>query len=158
MKGIMKLAVPAAVALAVAGTSGLAVAAQDKERMSKDWPTFRKADSDNSGAISQDEARSVQGLGTNFSQYDKNNDGQLSRSEYESAKKAAKSGDKQSGASGSTQRSGKSEEQSGAGGSSAGKSSSGAAGATGSRPADRGPLPTTPGSGASGSGSGGGSQ
>lgn len=53
------------------------------------WPTFRKADADNSGAISMDEARTVQGLGDNFGQHDKNSDGQLSRSEYESAKKAA---------------------------------------------------------------------
>lgn len=54
-----------------------------------DWLTFRKADNDNNGSISMDEAQSVQGLADNFAQYDKDSDGKLSRSEYESAKKAA---------------------------------------------------------------------
>ncbi len=53
-----------------------------------EWPSFRKADADNSGAISMDEARSISGLGDSFAQYDKNGDGQLSRSEYEAARKA----------------------------------------------------------------------
>lgn len=57
------------------------------------WPTFREADADSSGAISLDEARTVQGLGDGFAQHDKNSDGRLSRSEYESAKKAAKKAD-----------------------------------------------------------------
>lgn len=55
----------------------------------EEWPSFRKADNDNSGAISMDEARGISGLGDNFAQYDKDGDGQLSRSEYEAAKKAA---------------------------------------------------------------------
>lgn len=70
---------------AVSALSAGAYAA-DKEGS---WPSFRKADNDNSGSISMDEARNIGGLGDNFAQYDKNNDGQLSRSEYESAKKAA---------------------------------------------------------------------
>ena len=66
------------------------------------WPTFRKADNDNNGAISMDEARSVQGLGDSFAQHDKNSDGQLSRSEYESAKKSASKAGGAGSATGST--------------------------------------------------------
>lgn len=54
-----------------------------------DWPTFRKADSDNNGSVTMDEAVGVQGLRENFAQYDKDSDGKLSRSEYESAKRSA---------------------------------------------------------------------
>lgn len=76
--------------LAVSAFSAGAYAAEQEEGS---WPSFRKADNDNSGAISMDEARNVGGLGDSFAQYDKNNDGQLSRSEYESAKKAARKAD-----------------------------------------------------------------
>lgn len=74
---------------AVSAFSLCAFAAQD----GKEWPTFREADADNSGAISIDEAQEMPGVSQGFSRYDKNGDGQLSRSEYESAKKgAAKAG------------------------------------------------------------------
>lgn len=71
--------------------SGFAVGASaaGEGAVGKDWPSFRKADNDNNGAISMDEARGIGALGDSFAQYDKNSDGQLSRSEYESAKKAA---------------------------------------------------------------------
>lgn len=65
--------------------------AADVDKKAKEWPTFKKADADNNGNISMDEARTVgTGLADNFAQYDKNSDGQLSRSEYESAKKGQK--------------------------------------------------------------------
>ena len=53
--------------------------------------TFKTHDADGNGAISMDEARSVPGLSEKFSKADKNGDGQLSKSEYESAVKGAKS-------------------------------------------------------------------
>src|SRR5581483_11017968 len=81
-----------ALGLAVSALS-LGAYAADTEKSSTgksgSWPSFKQADADSNGAISMDEARAVQGLGDNFAQYDKNGDGKLSRSEYESAKKAA---------------------------------------------------------------------
>lgn len=58
--------------------------------------SFQKIDADGNGAVSMDEARSVPGL--DFAKADKNGDGQLSKSEYESATK----GKEKSGKSGSS--------------------------------------------------------
>jgi hypothetical protein len=124
----MKRATSLIMALAVSAMPLLAVAADKPDKSEsgaaagasgKAWPSFRKADADNNGAVSMEEARGVSGLGDSFATYDKNGDGQLSRSEYESAKKAQKSS-KKSGGAGS----------SGAGSSGAGSPGSGA-GATG---------------------------
>lgn len=52
--------------------------------------TFKTHDADGNGAISMEEARSVPGLSEKFSSADKNGDGQLSKSEYESAVKGGK--------------------------------------------------------------------
>jgi hypothetical protein len=124
MNGIVKSSIATVFAFALSTVAVTATAAEGKDKAAKDWPSFRKADADNNGAISQDEAKTVSGLGNTFAQYDKNSDGQLSRSEYESAKKAksgsAKSGQDSSGAAGSSGSSGS--------GSSAGSGSSGASG------------------------------
>ncbi|MBI3897097.1 MAG: hypothetical protein HY308_02240 [Gammaproteobacteria bacterium] len=116
-----RIAKSVAVAMALAA---LPFAAQAADSSAKDWPTFKKADADSSGAVSVDEARSVTGLSENFASYDKNGDGQLSRSEYESAKKAQKGGkagetSNSSGSSGSssTGSTGSSTDTSGASGS-----------------------------------------
>lgn len=108
------------IALSAAGAAGYA-AEKERSGKSSEWPSFRKVDTDNNGAISMDEAKSVPGLSEEFSQYDKNNDGQLSRSEYEAAKKAAKksarsssskSGSSTSGGAGSSKSSGSSSDSS----------------------------------------------
>lgn len=52
--------------------------------------SFKTHDADGNGAISMEEARAVPGLSEKFSKADKNGDGQLSKSEYESAAKGAK--------------------------------------------------------------------
>ena len=103
MTGIFKSAVTTAfvVALSTVAAAGYA-ADKDKASKSPDWPSFRKVDADKSGSISMDEARSIPGLADTFTQYDKNNDGQLSRSEYESAKKTAKTGSSTSHSSATT--------------------------------------------------------
>jgi hypothetical protein len=88
MNSVMK---SVAVALTLAALP-FTVQAASSSTEAKDWPTFKTADADSSGAVSADEARSVAGLAENFASYDKNGDGQLSRSEYESAKKAQKGG------------------------------------------------------------------
>lgn len=67
----------------------LACAVAPAAAQQADWPSFRKADSDSNGVISMDEARSVRGLGETLADHDKNGDGRLSRSEYETAKRAA---------------------------------------------------------------------
>lgn len=102
-------------------SSGASGSSSSREK----WPSFKKVDADSNGAISMDEARSIPGLADSFTQYDKNNDGQLSKSEYESAQKAHKSGkSSSSGSSGSMGSSG-----AGAGGSSSSHTSSGSSGA-----------------------------
>src|ERR1051325_3626307 len=88
MNIIVKSAVTAAIAFAVSAVS-VATLAADKSSKANEWPSFKKVDADNNGSISMDEARSIPGLADTFTQYDKNNDGQLSKSEYEAAKKAA---------------------------------------------------------------------
>lgn len=52
--------------------------------------SFKQHDADGNGAISMEEARAVPGLSEKFSKADKNGDGQLSKSEYESAAKGGK--------------------------------------------------------------------
>jgi hypothetical protein len=96
MNGVTKSVI---LALAVSALPLVAHAAADKasDKASKDWPTFRKVDADNNGSISMDEARTLSGLSDSFTSYDKNADGQLSRAEYESAKKAQKTGRSSSG-------------------------------------------------------------
>jgi hypothetical protein len=102
MNGVTKSVI---LALAVTALPFAATAAEKSDKASsKDWPSFKKVDADNNGAISQDEARTVSGLSDTMTSYDKNGDGQLSKSEYESAQKAAKSAGKagKSGASSSS--------------------------------------------------------
>lgn len=91
MNGVTKSVI---LALAVTALPLVATAA---EKSSKDWPSFKNVDTDKNGMVSQDEARAVSGLSDTMTSYDKNGDGQLSSSEYESAKKAAKSGTSGSG-------------------------------------------------------------
>lgn len=83
-----------AVAIALSAMSFVAFGAGDKaDKSSADKSgksTFQSADADGNGAISMEEARSVPGLADKFAQADKNGDGQLSKSEYESAVKGAK--------------------------------------------------------------------
>lgn len=133
MNGVTKSVI---LALAVTALPLAAQAAEKSEKASKDWPSFKKVDADNNGAISQDEARTVSGLSEGMTSHDKNGDGQLSKSEYESAKKAAKSA-------------GKSGDASGSGGSSSSGSSTGPAGGSGTGAGSSGGA-----SGSSGSGSG----
>ena len=101
MTGIIKSAVSTAFVLALS-TVAVTGYAMDKDKSSKSgsWPSFSKVDTDKSGSISMDEARAVPGLADTFTQYDKNNDGQLSKSEYESAKKSASKSSKSSSQSG----------------------------------------------------------
>lgn len=113
MNAVIKTGIVTLFALGLSSVAVTATAAQGKDK--KDWPSFRKADADNNGAISQDEARSVTGLGDSFAQYDKNSDGQLSRSEYESAKKAQPGSAGRSGAQDSSGASGSAGSPSGAG-------------------------------------------
>lgn len=80
-----------AVAIALSAMSFVAFAAGEKADKSSKSSTFQTADADGNGAISMDEARTVPGLADKFAQADKNGDGQLSKSEYESALKGAKS-------------------------------------------------------------------
>lgn len=88
MKTLNKLALAA---LGVSAMVSGAVYAGDKEgKEGKSWSSFQKADADSNGAISQDEARNVPGLADAFTSADKNGDGQLSKSEYEAAKKSQK--------------------------------------------------------------------
>jgi Ca2+-binding EF-hand superfamily protein len=96
MNGIVKSTVAAMFAMTLSAVS-VATMAADKSSKSESWPSFKKVDTDKSGAISQDEARAVPGLVDNFTQYDKNGDGQLSKSEYEAANKAAKAAHKSGG-------------------------------------------------------------
>ena len=70
-----------------------AVSASVAAYAAEEWPSFRKADNDNNGAITMEEARTVPELGENFAEYDQNKDGRLSRSEYESAKKSVRKAD-----------------------------------------------------------------
>lgn len=78
-----------AVAIALSAMSFVAFGAGEKaDKGAKS--TFQTADADGNGAISMDEARSVPGLADKFAQADKNGDGQLSKSEYESAVKGGK--------------------------------------------------------------------
>ena len=107
MNVIVKSAVTAAFAFALSAVS-VATLAADKSSKANEWPSFNKVDTDGNGAISMDEARAVPGLADTFAQYDKNNDGQLSKSEYESAKKAAHKSASKSSASGSAGSSGSS--------------------------------------------------
>lgn len=83
-----------AVALALSAMSFVAFGAGEKaDKAGADKSgksTFQSADADGNGAISMDEARSVPGLADKFAQADKNGDGQLSKSEYESAVKGGK--------------------------------------------------------------------
>jgi hypothetical protein len=98
MNGTLKSAVSLVFALALSTVSVAAFAADKSSSKADNWPSFKKVDADNNGAISMDEARSVPGLADSFTQYDKNSDGQLSQSEYESAKKAIrKSSDRSMG-------------------------------------------------------------
>lgn len=78
-----------AVAIALSAMSFVAFGAGDKSDKSGK-STFQSADADGNGAISMDEARSVPGLADKFARADKNGDGQLSKSEYESALKGGK--------------------------------------------------------------------
>ena len=79
-----------AIAIALSAMSFVAFGAGEKgDKSGKS--TFQSADADGNGAISMDEARSVPGLADKFAQADKNGDGQLSKSEYESAVKGGKS-------------------------------------------------------------------
>jgi hypothetical protein len=140
MNGIFKSSVATVFALALSTVAVTATAAEGKDKASKDWPSFRKADADNNGAISQDEAKTVSGLGNTFAQYDKNSDGQLSRSEFEAAMKSGSSGagstssPSSSGSSGSSSSpsSGSSGSSSGSTGSTGGTSGSSGAGSSGS--------------------------
>ena len=75
-------------AVAMSAVSAVAFGAGDKGGKQG---TFKQHDADGNGAISMDEARSVPGLSEKFSKADKNGDGQLSKSEYESAVKGGKS-------------------------------------------------------------------
>ncbi|BAU48859.1 hypothetical protein SVA_2309 [Sulfurifustis variabilis] len=79
----------AIVALAVSAFSFTAYAAQEgKGAKAGEWASFQKVDADGNGMVSKEEAGSVQGL--DFSKADRNSDGQLSKSEYEAAKKGQK--------------------------------------------------------------------
>lgn len=118
MNRITKSAI--AVVFALSAVSMTAFAAESKSSKSGEWPTFKKADADSNGAVSMDEAKTVPGLSDNFTQYDKNGDGQLSRSEYEAAKTSAS---KSSGKSSSS--SSKSSDSMGSSGSSSGGAASG---------------------------------
>ena len=112
MNVIVKSAVTAAFAFALSAVS-VATLAADKSSKATEWPSFKKVDTDNNGSISMDEARAVPGLADTFAQYDKNSDGQLSKSEYESAKKAAhKAASKSSSTDGSSGSSGSSSSKS----------------------------------------------
>ena len=75
-----------AATMVCASAVGLA-AGEQKGAASKGTTSFQKVDTDANGAISMDEARAVPGLADNFTKADKNGDGQLSKSEYESAMK-----------------------------------------------------------------------
>ena len=134
MTGIFKSAVTTAFVFALSTVAITGYAAdKDKSSKSSDWPSFRKVDTDKSGSISMDEARSIQGLSDNFTQYDKNNDGQLSRSEYEAAKKSAKAGSSTKPSSvggGSTPGGAGAADGAGAGGSSSSAGSAGSAGSS----------------------------
>jgi len=135
MHGFIKLAIPAVIAMGLSAVSVTAMSAEGKDKSSsKEWPSFRKVDADNNGAISQDEARNVSGL-ANFTQYDKNNDGQLSRSEYESAKKGKSAASKSdsSGSMGSSGSSGSPAGSTGAGGGAGGQAGSSGTSGSGSR-------------------------
>ncbi len=77
-----------AAAVAMSAFSAVAFGAGEK---AGSQGTFKTHDADGNGAISMDEARSVPGLSEKFSKADKNGDGQLSKSEYESAVKGGKS-------------------------------------------------------------------
>lgn len=94
------------VAVVVFALSAISVSAygadQKADKSAKSGATsFQTVDADGNGAISMDEARAVSGL--DFAKADKNGDGQLSKSEFESAtkaqgkseKKSSKSSDKQ---------------------------------------------------------------
>lgn len=81
-----------AVTLAIALLAFTGVAYADKDQ--KGEKGFKKVDIDNNGAISMEEARTVPGLADNFAAADKNGDGQLSKSEYEAAKKSHSKQDK----------------------------------------------------------------
>lgn len=134
MNGVTKSVI---LALAVSALPFAAQAA-DKASSGKDWPSFKKIDADNSGAVSMDEARTVNGLAENFAPYDKNGDGQLSKSEYEAAKKAQKSGKSSSGdtssrSSGGASSSGSSSGSTGGSAGSSGASGSDAGSSSGSR-------------------------
>lgn len=128
MHGVTKAVI---LALAVTALPLAAQAAEKGEKASKDWPTFKKVDADNNGAISMDEARTVSGLSESFAPYDKNGDGQLSKSEYESAKKAQKSAGKSSSTPSRSESSPSSPSSSSPSGS-AGASGGASGGATGS--------------------------
>lgn len=78
-----------AVAMALSAMSLVAFGAGEKaDKGAKS--TFQTVDADGNGAISMEEARAVPGLAEKFAQADKNGDGQLSKSEYESAMKGGK--------------------------------------------------------------------
>lgn len=74
--------------LATSAWTLTAHAAQEQKGKPGEWASFQKVDADGSGMISKEEASAVQGL--DFSKADRNNDGQLSKSEYEAAKSAKK--------------------------------------------------------------------
>lgn len=71
------------------GFVGVVVQAQPPAATRSDWPSFRQTDADNSGAITMDEVRRLQRLRDRFADYDRNTDGQLSRSEFETAKRTS---------------------------------------------------------------------
>ncbi|BAU47416.1 hypothetical protein SVA_0837 [Sulfurifustis variabilis] len=91
----MRRIVPTFVALAFSAASALAVAAE-QETLTGDsgppaaMPSFEQADKDKSGSVEASETTGIAGL--DLTAADKDNDGKLSRSEYESAKQSHERG------------------------------------------------------------------
>lgn len=96
----MKGSVPVLIALAFSAASVTALAAEERPGAGGQesaagagsataMPSFEQADKDGSGAVEVSEATGIAGL--DLSAADKDNDGKLSRSEYEAAKQSHES-------------------------------------------------------------------